>query len=200
MAVVLAALIMVTLSYQLVHEDPGYAESGTVAFTAPKSSVAMFQNTAGLMAVEEAAAGYMAGPQAEQQVRAAGGTVPYNVSMLNSYNEEYPNYSLPYATILVTSPHPAAVEQTYDAVLNVFVGATEKVQQQAGASPSNEVKLTVITEPSGAIAEGGSNKRAYAGLGILSLIAIFLTAKLLDRRRRPVADAYVERNDVRNFA
>ena len=86
---ILTALVAGILSFQLIHANPGYMDSGGVMFTAPKSSGSLFDNMQSLQAAQEAVAGYMMDSQGEQRVRAAGGTASYNVAMLNSYNEAF---------------------------------------------------------------------------------------------------------------
>jgi hypothetical protein len=183
-AVAFVALVAGALSYHLIRANPEYMDSGGVAFTAPNNSVIMFQNTRSLQVVEEAVAWYMMGSQGEQQVRAAGGTAPYNVAMLNLYNEDFPDYSRPYVAITVMSNYPEAAQQTFRAALGVLRKATGVLQEQIGASPKNEVKATLISAPTGPIAQGGSHKRSYPALGVLTIIAVYLVARVLDRRRR----------------
>ena len=183
-AIAIVALVAGMLSYQLIRESPGYTDSGSVTFTAPNGSVSMFQNTRSLQVVEEVTASYMMGSQGEQQVRAAGGTAPYSVAMLNLYNEEFPDYSQPYITIAAMSHHPEAAQQTFQAVLRVLLTATAMLQEQAGATPKNTVKATLAAAPTGAMAQDGSHKRSYAALAVLTIIAMYLVASVLDRRRR----------------
>jgi hypothetical protein len=182
-AIAIVALAAGMLGYHLVRGNPGYIDSGSVHFIAPKNSVSMFQNTRSLLVVEEAAAWYMMGSQGEQQVRAAGGTATYNVAMLNLYNEEFPNYGQPYVTIAVMSHYPEVARQTFRAVLGVLLKATVMLQEQVGATPKNEVRATLVAEPTGPIAQGGSHKRSYAALAVLTIIAIYTIARVLDRRR-----------------
>jgi hypothetical protein len=170
-------------SYHLVHGDPGYIDSGGVSFTAPKNSISMYENIESLQVVEEAVAWFMMGSQGEQEVRAAGGTVPYNVAMLNLYNEQYPDYSQPYVTIAVMSNYPEEAQQTFRAVLSVLRGATARLQERVGASPKNEVRARLVARSAGPIAQDGSPKRSYAALAILAMMATYLIAKVLDRRR-----------------
>lgn len=187
-AIAIVALAAGMLSYQLIRENPGYIDSGSVTFTVPQGSVSMFGNTRSLQVVEEVTAWYMMGSQGEQQVGAAGGTAPYNVAMLNLYNEEFPDYSQPYVTITVMSHYPEAAQQTFRAVLSVLRTATAMLQEQVGATPKNEVKATLAAEPSGPIAQDGSHKRSYAALAMLTIIAMYMVARVLDRRSsRPVA-------------
>jgi hypothetical protein len=185
-AITLVALTACLISYHLIHANPGYMDSASVAFTAPKGSVSIFQDIRSLQAVEEVTVSYMMGSKGEQQVRAAGGSARYDVTMLNIYNEEFPNYSQPYATITVTSGHPEAARQTFGAVLGVLRTATATLQEQAGAIPKNEVKVILVAAPSGPIAQSGSQKRSYAASALLAMIAMYLVAGVLDRRgRRP---------------
>jgi len=198
-AIAIVALAAGMLSYHLVRGNPGYIDSGSVAFAAPKNPVSMFQNTRSLRVVEEAATWYMMGSQGKRQVRAAGGAAPYNVAMFNLYNEEYPNYSQPYVSIDVMSHYPEAAQQTFSAVLGVLRKATAMLQEQVGATLENEVTVMVVAEPTGPIAQGGSHKRSYAALAVLASLALYTIARVLDRRsprkhrkhrkRRPVAHA-----------
>jgi glycosyltransferase involved in cell wall biosynthesis len=182
--VILTALVAGILSFQLIHANPGYTDSGGVMFTAPKSSGSLFDNMQSLQAAQEAVAGYMMDSQGEQRVRAAGGTASYNVAMLNSYNEDFPDYSQPYVTITVMSDQPAAAGKTFRTVLGVLREATAVLQAQVGASPKNEVQATLVAVPTGPIAQGGSRKRSYAAFAVLTIIATYLVARVLDRRRR----------------
>ena len=182
-AIAIVAFAACMLSYHLIRGNPDYISSGGVDFTAPKSSVSMFQDTQGLRVVEEAAAWYMMSSQGEGKVHAAGGTAPYNVAMLNLYNEEYPNYSQPYVTITVMSSYPKEAQQTFRAVFGVLRKATAMLQERVGATRKNEVTATLVVEPAGPIAQGGSHKRSYAALAVLAIIAIYVVARALDRRR-----------------
>lgn len=182
-AVAIVALAACMLSYHLVRGNPGYIDSGSVGFVAPRNPISMFENTRSLQVVEEATALFMMGPQGEREVRAAGGTVPYNVAMLNLYNEEYPDYSQPYVAITVMSNYPAEAQQTFRAVLGVLPKATAILQERVGAAPRNEVTARLVAEPTGPVAQGGSHKRSYAALAVLAILAIYMIARALDRRR-----------------
>jgi hypothetical protein len=182
-AITIVALSACMLSYHLVRSNPGYIDSGGVGFTAPKNSVAMFQDIQSLQVVEQATTGYIMGSQGEREVRAAGGTALYNVAMLNLYNEQYPDYGQPYVEITVMSNDPEEAQQTFRAVLGVLRKATAMLQEQVGASPENEVRATLVAEPTGPITQSGSHKRSYAALGVLTTIAVYAAASALDRRR-----------------
>jgi hypothetical protein len=181
-AIAIAALAAGMFGHYLIRGNPGYIDSGGVAFTAPKNPMSMFANKRSLQVVEEAAAWFMMGSQGEQQVRAAGGTASYNVAMLNLYNQEFPNYSQPYVTVTVMSNYPEEDQQTFRAVLGVLRKATATLQEQVGAAPKNVVTTTLVAQPTGPIAQGGSHKRSYAGMVVLTIIAVYAIARVLDRR------------------
>lgn len=183
-ALAIAALMASTLIYQVIRENPGYIDSGGVTFAAPNGSRSMFQNMRSLQAVEEVTAWYMMGSQGERQVRAAGGTAPYTVAMLNKYNEEFPDYSRPYITITVISHFPQAAQQTFRAALSVLRTATATLQEQAGATPRSEVKAILAVEPPGPVAQGGSHRRSYASSAILTIIGTCVIVRAIDGRRR----------------
>ena len=187
-AIAITVLAACMLGFHLVRGNPGYIDSGGVAFTAPRNPVSMFQNMRSLRVVEEVSTSFMMGSQGESEVRAAGGTAHYNVAMLNLYNEEYPNYSQPYVTITVMSDSPKEAQQTFGSVLGVLREATEILQKRVGANIKNEVTATLVSEPTGPIAQRGSYKRSYTALTVLGIIAIYVIGRALDRcapRRQP---------------
>lgn len=181
-AIVIAALIAGMLSYWLIRENPGYVDSGGVTFITPQGGpIAMFHDKKALLAVEDVAAGYMLGPQGEQRVRAAGGTAPYKVTMLNLYNEEYPDYGEPYITITAMSPYPEAARRTFRAAYRVLRTATTMLQERAGATQESAVQAALAAAPTGPVAQDGSYGRSCAALALLTIIATYMTTGVLKR-------------------
>jgi hypothetical protein len=170
------------LAYHFKHATPGYAETATVEFTAPGNGVATFSGQTGVLVMDELVANSAMSPAGQEQVTHAGGGADYDVALVNLNNEDFPNYSNPYVTVTTTSPSAAEVQKTFLAVMQVLNRDLMTLQLRQGAQPGFLMGLRTIGAPSGPIAQTGSPKRVVVGLAILTLIAAFMTARLLDRR------------------
>jgi|GEM_PF-2380732 len=60
--------------------------------------------------------------QSQGLIYAAGGIGHYDLELINSYNQDYPDYNYPYATLTATSPDAAETHWT-------FVLATRMINQ-----------------------------------------------------------------------
>jgi hypothetical protein len=167
--------------YHLVHKNPGYLNTVTVGFVGPRASSTVFSNYRGLLVTEEVSAWYMATPEAQQQVRAAGGTAQYNVALSNSFNEERPDYGTPYVIITTSSLDPSATVMTYNAVMKVLANHLHNEQVSQGAPQQTTVTLLLASPPTGPIEQGGSHKRSLAGVVLLALLLALFTASMLER-------------------
>ncbi len=168
------------LGYHFEHAKPVYADTGTVTFTAPARSADLFAFGQSLLVIDEVMAKYMMSLDAQRQVRAAGGVEAYDVELVNLNNEEYPNYSDPYATLATTSPDPVAAQSTFAAVTQVLVNDLAARQAAEGVRPSYRIQALTIAA-AGPIAQTGSRKRSLAGLALLTVIAAYLVSAILDR-------------------
>ncbi len=136
-AVMIVLVLAAVLGYELKHAKPLYNDSATVVF---KTSGNPFAFGNGFLVTADLMARSMMSPQSEQRVRQAGGTVDYNVSLVNLYNIEYPYYSLPYAGISVTAPDPVDAARTFSAVMNVLANELKERQAGDGISPVNQIE------------------------------------------------------------
>jgi hypothetical protein len=184
LAVLVVFIVAAGAYYGFKHAPPAYAETGTFTFLPPHSGVhpnpyeavgGSLTNTAGAIAVESMS------PQDEQRVLASGGTASYDVELVNSYNLEYPNYSLPYLTVTTTSTDLPAVHQTFTVLTRLL---TQQLQQQQletfGVTKNNLAEMT-LSGDTGPLIQQGSPKRILFGLVILTIIAVFAVASFLDR-------------------
>lgn len=167
-------------AYHFEHADPGYTDTATIAFTAP-STQGFFTHGNSLLVIDELTANTVMSAAGQSQVTKAGGTANYNVALVNLNDEDYPNYSEPYVTVTTTSPDPGAAGETMSAVMTVLAQDLSGLQTQQGAKAGALIELREIAT-TGPVAQTGSRKRVLAGLAILSLIAAYITARLLDRR------------------
>ena len=182
---VVAAVVLVVAGaalHSIKNSPPGYQESATVIFIAPKSD--NFPNPydsdsdAPLITTDEIAVRAMMSPQSQRLVRAAGGSADFNIQLVNLYNQEYPDYGVPDATITTTGTSWEATHSTYLIVARQL--STRLAAMQRGVQPHNRITVNIAGD-SGPIIQIGSPKRVYAGLILLTLIAFFMLAIFLDR-------------------
>ena len=189
-AMVIVMTIAAGVTYSMMNAPPTYSESGTVIFSAGpllgESGVsASFTNP--LIATEVMMSQTLTSSLAQSQVRAAGGTAAFELAPYNLYSLQYPDYGEPAATLTVTSDDPAAVQRTFRVVLDILEQRLAALQ--ADVRPHDRVQDSLVGN-SGIAAQSGSSIRIFGGLVLLTVIAMFMVANFLDRRRyRPGAPA-----------
>jgi hypothetical protein len=194
-AVLVVMLATVAVTYYLKKTEQPYQDTATIVFTSPASKA--FPNpyaSFGGSLVE--AAGLMSvvamNQSSQRQVRAAGGTADYSVSLVNTYNLEYPDYSLPDLAVWTSSVNPAEASRTFTVVTKMIEKALWDRQQADHVPMQNRIGFRVLGE-SGPLPTKGSMKRVYAGVLVLAIVAALGIASFLDkhpvrlRRRRLIA-------------
>ena len=182
--VVAAVVLVVAVAalYTVKKTQPGFQETSTVIFIAPKSNNFPnpydSDNDAPLITTGEIVMRQIMSPQTQSLVQAAGGTGSFNVQLVNLYNQEYPDYGVPDITVTTQASSPEAAHNTYVIVTRLIT--SRLAANQAGVEPRNRITADVVGD-SGPIIQTGSPKRAYAGLLLLAMIAFFLLAIFLDR-------------------
>ena len=104
------------VAYKITRAPHVYAQSATVVFYLPKyrnMPNGYLEFAPSLIMTGNAMTMILMSPQAQRQIRAAGGTANVNFALVNLYDEEYPNYGMPLATLTTTSPSPAADRNTF---------------------------------------------------------------------------------------
>jgi len=182
----IVAAVVLVLAVAALHSvkstPPTYQESSTVIFIAPTSN--NFPNPydsdsdAPLITTDEIMVRTMMSPQSQHLVQAAGGSGDFTVAMVNLYNQEYPDYGIPNATITTEASSPEAAHNTYVIVARQLTNRL--AEMQAKVAPRNRIVANIVGD-SGPIIQTGSLKRVYAGLLLLALIAFFMLAIFLDR-------------------
>jgi hypothetical protein len=112
-------------------------------------------------------------PSAQSQIGAAGRGVRVSLALVNLYNEEYPNYGVPLATLTAASPVAADAHRAFavaERVLGVVLAAR---QEQAGVPPRDRISAQILGD-SGPIIQTGSRARVFGGLAVLTAIAVGL--------------------------
>jgi hypothetical protein len=178
-AVLIVLVLVAAFGYELKHDKPLYNDSSTVVF---RTSVDPFGVGNGLLVTADLMARSMMSPHSEQLVRQAGGTVDYQVNLVNLYNIEYPDYSDPYVTVSVTASDPVDAERTFSAVMQVLSSQLKSQQAMDGVSSANQIYMNVLSATTGAIPLTGYPKRTFGALAVLTIIAVFLVTAFLDRR------------------
>jgi hypothetical protein len=170
---------------------PSYVESGSVVFTVtrhlaglnrtPRQNGMMAQS---LIATEATVAQSLSPGGAPGGLRTAYGPAEFTLVPFNSYDLEYPNYSLPSATLTVTSPAAAATHRAFRAVFALVARGMTARQRAAGVPPGGRIRVYVAAD-TGAQLKHGSHARALGGMAVLAMVAVVTVAGWLDRRRRP---------------
>jgi hypothetical protein len=182
-AVVIVLVVALGLGYRLVHINPGYADTGTMSFIAPKTSASLFADSQSLLVMDELAVSSAMSARGHAAVRREGGTSDYDVALVNLNTEDFPNYSDPYLTVTVTALGAAPAQQTFAAVLRVLRAYVNGIQQRQGANPRYWIQMRQISTAagSGPVAQKGSSIRVLGSLGALAIVVAILLATFLDR-------------------
>jgi hypothetical protein len=159
------------LAIDIETTQPTYVESATLLFKLPAFET--FANTysglaPSLITSGEAISQIVMNLQSQNLIRTAGGTDDYDLELINLYNQDYPDYSYPYATLTATSSDAAETHWTFDVVtkrLNQVLA-----QRQAQVPPGNRIVAQIIGD-TGPLIQTGSRKRALAGLAVLAMVA-----------------------------
>jgi hypothetical protein len=162
--------------YDIEISPPLYMESATVELSLPQAHNApdaYYMFAPSLIASGEVMVQILMSPSAQSQIGAAGRGVRVSLALVNLYNEEYPNYGVPLATLTAASPVAADAHRAFvvaERVLGVVLAAR---QEQAGVPPHDRISAQVLGD-SGPIIQTGSRARVFGGLAVLTAIAVGL--------------------------
>jgi hypothetical protein len=170
----LVIAIVAGLGYSFLTTRPGYLESATVIFSLPKSQTnpnAYFWYAPALITSGQAVTQSLLSPQDQRLIRTAGGTANVSVALVNLYNEEYPDFGVPLATLTTTAPSVAATHRTFVIAAGLLRRQFAARQARAGARPGRRITVRIIAD-TGPVSQAGSAKRVLAGLAVLGLVAV----------------------------
>jgi hypothetical protein len=194
-AVVVTLLIALGAGYAMKRTRPAYLETATVVFSLPRSQTApnaYFVFAPALITSSEAIIQVLMSPQGRRQISEAGGTAKVDLELVNLYNQEYPEYGVPLATLTAVSPSAAATHRTFMIAARLLNHDLVTRQAHSGVPWRDRITEQVIGD-SGAIAQKGSSKRAYAGLAFLTLAGVCMVwgwmGQRLTRQSRPSSAA-----------
>jgi hypothetical protein len=184
---VMAVLVLASgAGYDLKGSAPTYSESATVVFTVKAvlfrafDHYSTFRNS--LIATEVMMAQDLSSHDAEAQIRAMGGTAQFQLAPFNVYDMQYPDYAEPFGTLTAASTSPANVQRTMALALKYLASRLATVQAQAGVHPGNQIHI-YLTGKVPPTKQPGSRTRVFAGLALLTVVAVFIVSNFLDRRR-----------------
>ena len=170
-------LLAAGAGYDIEISPPMYLESATVELFLPKvqnAPNAYYMFAPSLIASGETMVQILMSPSAQRQIGAAGhGATSVSLALVNLYNEEYPYYGVPLATLTATSPVAANAHRTFVVAARVLGLLLAAQQKQAGVPPRERISAQILGD-SGPIIQTGSRARVFGGLALLATIAVGL--------------------------
>jgi hypothetical protein len=168
----------------LTHSTPLYASTATVAFDIPRAMQKAGTPISGdnLIVTVGVLADTLSAPTVTGRVYgAAGGGAQYQFGLVNFYDQEYPNYAQPLATLQATSFRPDAARRTFEAAYRAMQQRLAAQQAAAGALPGDYITANIVRGSSQPIPQSGYPKRTYIGVFFLGLVSAYFTALILER-------------------
>src|SRR5580658_7270606 len=174
--VVTTLLLAAGAGYDIESSPPVYLESATVEFSLPEiqnAPNAYYIFAPALITSGETMVQILMSPSAQRQIGAAGRHASVSLALVNLYNEEYPFYGFPLATLTAASPVAADAHRTFMVAARVLGLLLAAQQKQAGVPPRERISAQILGD-SGPIIQTGSRARAFGGLALLAAIAASL--------------------------
>ena len=183
-AVAIVLILTAGAGYEIRSTRPSYLESALVVFSLPKSQSAPYAYTmlaSSLITSGEVVTQVLMGPQAQRQIREAGGAAEVSLKLVNLYSEQYPDYGQPLADLTAMSPSAAKAHLSFEIAVRLVRRLLAARQAHEGARPRNRISAQIIGD-TGPVVQEGSSKRVYAGLAALALIAVSVVRGFLCQR------------------
>jgi hypothetical protein len=183
-AVMVVVLLAAGIGHGIESTPPTYFDSATVMFSLPRSQtapMAYYFYAPSLIMSGEGISQILTSPQVQDQIRRAGGTAIVSLPLVNLYNEEYPDYGVPLATLTTASQSAAAARRTFMIAARLIGQILATSQANAGVSPRNRISAQILAA-TGPVVQKGSSKRVFAGLALLAAVATSMLWGLIDRR------------------
>jgi hypothetical protein len=179
-AMLIVVIVTGAVALNFRHTTPLSQDSGNVAFSvAPGLATGLETDT--LIITADTMVRWLNGPQGASSVLRQGGTDDYQFGLVNFYDQEYPVYAVPMATLTTTSYDPAVAQRTFNAAFHAIQQKLQTQQLIAGVPRGARVSASVVGSSTGPVTLDGSHKRTYAGLALLALMVAYFTGRLLDR-------------------
>ena len=182
--VVATLLLAAGAGYDIKISPPMYLESAIVELNLPKAHNApndYYKRAPSLIASGEVMVQILMSPSAQRQIDAAGPGASASLALVNLYNEQYPNYGVPLATLTAASPVAADAHRTFVAAARVLGLLLAARQKQLGVLPRERITAQILGD-SGPIVQTGSRARVFGGLALLAAIGAGLAWNGAGRR------------------
>lgn len=177
MTLVVATLLLAAgAGYDIEISPHMYLESATVELSLPKiknAPNAYYMFAPSLIASSEVMVQMLMSPSAQRRIGAAGRGASVSLALVNLYNEEYPDYGVPLATLSAASPVAADAHRTFVVAARVLGLLLATRQKQMGVPPRGRISAQILGD-SGPIIQAGSRARVFGGLACLAAIAVGL--------------------------
>ena len=187
LALVAATLLLAAgAGYDIKISPPTYLESAIVELSLPKAynaPNAYYMFAPSLITSGEVMVQILMSPSAQRQIGAAGRGTRVSLALVNLYNEEYPDYGVPLATLTAASPVAADAHRTFASAARVLGLLLAARQRQMGVRPRLRISAQILGD-SGPIIQTGSRARVFGGLALLAAIAAGLAWNGAGRRGR----------------
>jgi hypothetical protein len=174
--VVATLLLAAGAGYEIEISPPRYLESATVELSLPKAQNApdsYYMFAPSLIASSEVMVQILMSPSAQRQIGTVGRGTSVSLALVNLYNEEYPDYGVPLATLTAVSPVAADAHRTFVAATRVLRHLLTARQRQMGVPPRQRISAWILGD-SGPVIQTGSRARVFGGLALLAVIAASL--------------------------
>jgi hypothetical protein len=177
LALVVTALVLAAgAGYDIEISPPTYLESATVELSLPEAQSApnaYYIYAPSLITSSEVTVQILMSPAAQRQISAAGRGASVSLALVNLYNEEYPDYGFPLATLTAASPDAANAHRAFVVAARMLGLVLAERQEQAGVPPRDRISAHILGD-SGPIIQTGSRARVLGGLALLTAIAVGL--------------------------
>lgn len=180
--VAIAISLTALLGYQIEHTT-SYGETATVVFTVRQSPAqvdASFGYVQSLTTTAAAMVQTLMSQDPRTIARQAGGTATFTAEVVNYYNEDYPDYAYPFATLVVRGPALEGVQATFKVVILMLRNMLFNEQAQAGVHQPKQITISIIDD-TGPFAEKPSRVRSYTALCALSVIVTSMSLIFIRR-------------------
>lgn len=197
-AVVCVLAGSLAFGHNIEHEPKIYLESATVVFLTQKVPVDAADSSITAVSLVTTAAiitKNMMSPQTQILVRRAGGTANFNLTLVNFYNQDYPEYNFPFAALTARGVDPVATRRTFEAAVRVLEQLVK--ERQARISAKNTISMRIIGG-GWPMVQGGSLKRSFVALGLLAVIAISVLSGLVKKHWDWLAIRWPRRSPARH--
>ncbi len=187
-AMTVITLVAVSMAAVLGGTRPVWSESASVMFLLPRSQTeanAYYLHSLSLITSEEAFSQVLENPAQQQRIDAAGPGADVSMQLVNFYNEEYPEYPEPLATLTSAAPGAAQAHRGFTAAAGRLRRVLARWQARDRVPRRDRIRAQVFAD-SGPVAHRGSLKRGLGGLALLTAMAMVTAWRRLGRRRVPV--------------